>query len=468
MKQMIMKAVIIMNKVLDVVTAFFKIVYNFLDKILITPISRFIYSVNEKLKGKSYLSKLINRPKFLVYASLVLAVIMFLLIDSKVITLVENDAEVITNIPVTVKYNEEAYVVEGVPKTVDMVLTGRKSDIYLAKQLGEHEVILDLTDYESSSMSHKVKLTYTKSVSSLSYKLNPGYVTVTIKDKVSTLASVSYELLNLNKLNSKLSVDSVELNKSEVVVKGSKDVLNEIASIKALIDLNNSDFKDAGTYEIDNVPLVAYDSKGKIIDEVEIVPNSLNAKIKLDTYSISVPISVKTTGKLVTGKSISKILINNSESYSIDVYGDKDSISQIKSVPVTVNVAGQGANESKSYNVSLSKPQGVKYMSTDKAIINLSFADEKQKTIEISAENVSPRNLASGLTANATSKNNISVQVKGVQSVIDSVKPEDINAYIDLSKYSVGDHEVEVKIDNNDSRLSFVVNNTISIKITNN
>ena len=468
MKQMIMKAVIIMNKVLDVVTAFFKIVYNFLDKILITPISRFIYSVNEKLKGKSYLSKLINRPKFLVYASLVLAVIMFLLIDSKVITLVENDAEVITNIPVTVKYNEEAYVVEGVPKTVDMVLTGRKSDIYLAKQLGEHEVILDLTDYESSSMSHKVKLTYTKSVSSLSYKLNPGYVTVTIKDKVSTLASVSYELLNLNKLNSKLSVDSVELNKSEVVVKGSKDVLNEIASIKALIDLNNSDFKDAGTYEIDNVPLVAYDSKGKIIDEVEIVPNSLNAKIKLDTYSISVPISVKTTGKLVTGKSISKILINNSESYSIDVYGDKDSISQIKSVPVTVNVAGQGANESKSYNVSLSKPQGVKYMSTDKAIINLSFADEKQKTIEISAENVSPRNLASGLTANATSKNNISVQVKGVQSVIDSVKAEDINAYIDLSKYSVGDHEVEVKIDNNDSRLSFVVNNTISIKITNN
>lgn len=457
-----------MNKVLNVVVAFFKVIYNFLDKVIITPISRLIYSINERLKGKSYLSKLINRPKFLVYASLVLAVIMFLLIDSKVITLVENDAEVITNIPVTVKYNEEAYVVEGVPKTVDMVLTGRKSDIYLAKQLGEHEVILDLTDYESSSVSHKVKLTYTKSVSSLSYKLNPSYVTVTIKDKVSVLETVSYELLNLNKLNSKLSVESVELNKSEVVVKGSKDVLGEIASVKALIDLNNSDFKDAGTYEIENVPLVAYDSKGKIIEEVEIVPNNLNAKIKLNTYSISVPISVKTTGKLVTGKSISKILINNSESYSIEIYGDKESINQIKSVPVTVNVAGQGANDSKSYTVSLSKPQGVKHMSADTAVINLSFADEKQKTIEISAENVSPRNLGSGLTANATSKDNISVQVKGVQSVIDSVKAEDINAYIDLSKYTAGDHDVEVKIENNDSRLSYVVNNTIHIKITNN
>ena len=456
-----------MNKVLNIVIAFFKAIYSCLDKFIITPISRLIYSINERFKGKSYLSKLINRPKFLVYASLFLAVIMFILIDSKVINLVENDAEVITNIPVTVKYNEEAYVVEGVPKTVDMVLTGRKSDIYLAKQLGEHEVILDLTDYESSSMSHKVKLTYTKSVSSLSYKLNPGYVTVTIKDKVSTLATVNYELLNLNKLNSKLSVESVELNKSEVVVKGSKDVLNEIASVKALIDLNNNDFKDAGTYEIENVPLVAYDSKGKIIEEVEIVPSSLNATVKLDTYSVSVPISVQTTGKLVTGKAISKILINNSESYSIEIYGDKESISEIKSVPVTVNVAGQGSNDSKSYTVSLSKPQGVKHMSADTATINLSFADEKQRTIEISAENVAPRNLANGLTANAKSKNTISVQVKGVQSVIDSIKPEDINAYIDLSKYTAGDYDIDVKIENNDPRLTFVVNNTIGIKISN-
>ena len=457
-----------MNKVLNVIIAFFKTIYAGLDKLIITPISRLIYNINEKIKGKSYINRLINRPKFLVYASLVLAVVMFVLIDSKVINLVENDAEVITNIPVTIKYNEEAYVVEGVPKTVDMVLTGRKSDIYLAKQLGEHEVILDLTDYESSNMSHRVKLTYTKSVSSLSYKLNPSYVNVTIKDKVSTLANVSYELLNQKKLNSKLSVENVELSKYEVVIKGSKEVLDEVASVKALIDLSNSDFKDATTYEIENVPLVAYDSKGKIINEVEIVPGTLNATIKLDTYSVNVPISVKTTGKLVTGKAISKILINNSESYSIEVYGDKDSIGDIKSVPVTVNIAGQGSNDSKSYTVSLSKPQGVKYMSADMATVSLSFGDEKQKTIEISAENVVPRNLASNLTVNATSKDNISVQVKGVQSVIDSIKPEDINAYIDLSKYTAGDHEVEVKIDNSDPRLSFVVNNNISIKITNN
>ena len=460
--------VITMNKILDIVIAFFKSIYNLLDKVIITPVSRFIYNINEKIKGKSYINRLINRPKFLVYASLVLAVIMFVLIDRKVINLVENDAEVITNIPVTIKYNEEAYVVEGVPKTVDMVLTGRKSDIYLAKQLGEHEVILDLTDYESSSMSHRVKLTYTKSVSSLSYKLNPSYVTVTIKDKISTLATVNYELLNQKKLNSKLSVESVKLAKSEVVIKGSKEVLDEVATVKALVDLSNTDFKDAGTYEVENLPLVAYDSNGRIMNEVEIVPNTINATVKLDTYSITVPLSVQTTGKLVTGKAISKILINNTENQTVEIFGDRESIESIKSVPVTINVSGQGNNDTKSYTVSLSKPQGVKYMSLDMATITLSFGDEKQKTIEISAENVVPRNLASGLTVNATSKENIQIQVKGVQSVIDSIKPEDISAYIDLSKYSAGDTEVEVKVDNKDPRLSFVVNSSIKIKISNN
>ena len=69
---------------------------------------------------------------------------MFLLIDSKVINLVKTEAEEIRGVPVVVKYNEEAYVIEGVPETVDITLTGRKSDIYLAKQLGEYEVVLEL------------------------------------------------------------------------------------------------------------------------------------------------------------------------------------------------------------------------------------------------------------------------------------------------------------------------------------
>ena len=117
---------------------FFKKIYSFIDKCIVIPISRAVYYLSKKFKkNQGKLDKVLNRPHFLIYLSLIIAVVLFLLIDSKVISLVETEAEVITNVPVVVNYNEEAYVVEGVPETVDITITGRKSDIYLAKQLGE-------------------------------------------------------------------------------------------------------------------------------------------------------------------------------------------------------------------------------------------------------------------------------------------------------------------------------------------
>ena len=391
---------------------------------------------------------------------------MFLLIDSRVITLVESEAEVITNVPVKANYNEEAYVVEGIPDTVDIVLIGRKSDIYLAKQLGTNTVILDISDYKARDSAYKVYLTYTKSIDSINYKLDPSYVSVTIKDKISVTRTIDYDLVNVDSLNEKLSVENVELSKSEVVVKGSKDAIDNIATVKALIDLKNSSLSDAGTYDVDNIPLLAYDSKGKIIEDVEIVPVTLTASITLDTYFKSVPIEVLTTGKLVTGKAIASILINSSNNHSVTIYGEQETISNISSVPVTVNVDGQGTSGTKSYNVTINKPTGVRSLSETKANITVTFGEEKQKEVNIST--IASKNLATGLTANIVGADNINVIVKGVQSVIDNVTENNIDAYIDLADYNTeGEYEVEVKIDNNDPKLNYVVQSKIKVRISN-
>ncbi len=438
--------------------------YHIIDKCLVTPISRLIFSIREYLKSHNLkLDYIFSRPNFIIYVSLILAVIMFVLIDSRVITLVESEAEVLTNIPVKVNYNEEAYVVEGIPETVDIVLIGRKSDIYLAKQLGTNMVILDLSDYEARDSAYKVYLSYTKSIDSINYKLDPSYVSVTIKDKISITKTIDYDLVNIDAVNERLSVENVELSKSEVVVKGSRDTLNKIASIKALIDLNNSSLSDAGTYDIDNITVLAYDSKGSIITDVEIVPTTLTASITLDTYSKSVPIQVKTTGSLVTGKAIASILINNSNAHSVTIYGDQESINDISSVPVTINVADQGASGTKAYNVTINKPNGVRAISETKANITVTFGDEKQKELNIST--ISHKNLGSGLTANIIGTNSIPVIVKGVQSVIDNVSESNIDAYIDLENYTPGEYDVKVEIANDDPKLNFTVSTTVKVRI---
>ena len=455
-----------MKKIGKAIGRFFKAIYRVIDKLIVTPISRLIFNIREYLRGKNFkLDYIFNRPNFMIYVSLILAVVVFLLIDSRVITLVESEAEVITNVPVTVNYNEEAYVVEGIPETVDIVLIGRKSDIYLAKQLGTNNVILDLSDYEARDSAYRVYLSYTKSIDSIDYKLDPSYVTVTIKDKISVTKTIDYDLINEQYLSEELSVESVELARSEVVVKGSEDAINDIASVKALIDLSDEALTDVGTYTLNNVRLVAYDSQGEVLDNIEIVPTTLSATITLDTYSKSVPIDVRTTGTLVTGKAIASILINNSNSYSVTIYGDEEQISGITSVPVTINVDGEGTNSTRNYNVTISRPTGVRALSENNASITVTFGDERQKEVELST--ISSRNLASGYTANIIGTSSVPVIVKGVQSVIDNVDASNINAYIDLEGYTPGEYDVEVKIENDDPRLNYVVSSTVKVRIAN-
>lgn len=449
------------NKIIGV---FIKL-YNLLDRTIVTPISRLIFNISDKLKNNSNkIERILNRPNILLYISLAFAIGMFFLVDKEVINLVENEAEIISNQPVTILYNKEAYVVEGLVDSVDIILTGNKSAIYLAKQLGDHKVVLDLTDYQPSDTPYKVKLTYNQTVDSIDYKLDPTYITVTIKNKISKLSSISYELLNENKLNEKLSVENVELSKSEVVVKGSEDALEKIATVKALIDLKNPDYTDAGNYETDNIPLVAYDENGNLLENIEIVPSTVSASITLDTYKASVPIKVLTTGSLITGKAISAVTINGSNSYTVDIYGEKSAIDNISSVPVTIDVSGLGNSGSKTYNVTVSKPNGVRYISDTSAKIIVSFGDEKQKPLNISV--ISNKNLDDRLKVNLTDASAIAVQVKGVQSVIDNITEENISAYVDLAGYTPGDYEVELKIDNDDPRVSFVVTNKVKIKIS--
>ena len=471
MKLMKMKVVKKMSKILKklfkIIYVILESIYKLIDKIIIMPISRLVYNITKVSKSKNVdLNKYLSKPNFLIYLSLILALIAFLLIDNKVVNLVENEAEIIKNIPVNIIYNEEAFVVENVPEEVDITITGRKSDIYLAKQLGDFRVELDLSKYTEPG-TYKVKFTYSKSIESVNYNLDPSYVTVTIKDKVSEVHSVTYDLIN-DDLDGKLSVNKVTLDSNEVIIKGSQDVLDKIASVKALVDVTDSKYDSAGTYEISNIPLVAYDKKGKIVENVEIVPSTLSGSVELKSYKQSVPLNITTTGKLVSGRAIASLTINNASSYTVDIYGEENDIKKITSVPVDINIDGLGKESTKTYNVTINKPNGVRYISTKNVTINVTFGDEEQKTIDIHDIGFKDGSIPDGYTANIISNSATSVQVKGVKSNISNITESDINAYVDLSGLGEGTHEVEVKIDNNNPLVSYVVSSTITIKMTKN
>ena len=161
---------------------FFKKVYKLVDGLIVVPISTVVFKVQKKLGGDNRLEKLLSRPYALLVISGIIAATFALLVNLKATSFVSNDAEFLTNIPVRVIYNSSAYVIEGIPETVDMTLIGKKYELYLARQLGENEVVVDLTDYQASEKSVEVKLTYNKPIKKLEYQISPEYVTVSLVD----------------------------------------------------------------------------------------------------------------------------------------------------------------------------------------------------------------------------------------------------------------------------------------------
>ena len=124
-----------MKKIGKMIMKLFRHIGLFFDKWLITPITKLILKIMNLGKSlvKSF-DKISGKKSTLLVVSLILAFGVFVVIDRESNVMIDQYAEILYNQPVTAVYNEELYVIEGLPKTVDITLIGQRRHIFLAKQ----------------------------------------------------------------------------------------------------------------------------------------------------------------------------------------------------------------------------------------------------------------------------------------------------------------------------------------------
>lgn len=428
-------------------------IYGAIDKIIITPIAKFILVIQKILKDSGkVVDKLLSIKIFLIVLSLLISGGAAWYVHMKSDIMMNNYAEVLYNQEVKALYNEEAYVVEGIPNTVDITLIGKKSALYLAKQYPKTAVALDLRDLKPGT--HNVKLKYTKPTSNVEYKLNPSTATVVIYEKISKSQKISKEVLFESKLDAKYNLSNITLSRDEVYVKGAEKQLNQVAIVKALIDASKITNPNVGTTTLKEIPLAAYDENGKKLD-IEIVPQNVDASIEISSPSKEVPLKVIPEGNVVFGKAINQITLSKTQA---TIYGDAKSLEKVSYIPVNINVEGLSKNNE--YNVNLSLPSGIRDMSTKSVVVKVSLADVTEKTI--TNVNIATKNLESGLTAQAASKEDsvASIIVKGTKSNIKDISIENINAYVDLQGLGKGTHKVPVQVTGDDVKVSYTPKTT--------
>lgn len=422
--------------------------FRFIDKKIIVPITKFFVSIGEKLKlSDKPLEKALSKKSSMIILSLVLAVIVFVIIDRQNTTLLEKNAEVLYDIPLSATYNDEEYAVEGLPETVDITLIGTKANLYLAKQLPTQDVNVDLSDLKPGV--HKVSLKYKQSITSVEYKLDPSEVTVVVNSKKSETRSVESDIVNLNKLDSKLAINNTKLDTDEVIIKGTEDGLAKVSTIKALINVSDMVDPKAGTNTLKDIPLIAYDENGAKVD-VEMVPSKVTATVEIESPSKTVPLEIEPTGNVIFGKAIKNI---TSSVQKVTIYGNSKVLDNTNSIKVKIDVNNLKSN--KDYTVTIKKPAGIREISEKVVTAKVELDDEV--TTELSGVKLGVVNLGSNYTAQATSENatEVTVILKGVESIIKNITPSDVEAYVDLEGLGAGDHEVEIKVKGTDPKVKY-------------
>ena len=453
-----------LKKIIRVIKKIIRGFSAFIDKYIITPVTKFALFIGEKTdKNAGKFERWLNKRNTLVFISLILSLGLFFYVDSQSSTMIDSSAEVLRNQMVEATYNKEAYVIEGIPETADVTLIGRTVDLYLAKQLSTGKVSLDLSNLKEGT--HKVDLDYDTSINSVSYSLNPTSITVNVYPKVSLTKTITVDVINKDKLESKLSIQSVAIDKEEVIIKGAEHNLEKVATVKALVDVDNMVEPSAGVNTIDDVKLVAYDKSGNVID-VEMVPNKVVATLNIESYSGDAKVKIIPTGEVAFGKAISSI---TSSVNTIKIYGDEEIVNEYVNSYIPIEVDVTGLSKNKTYTVVVPKPEGIREVSEKTITVKISVGDEESMEvpdIKIDAINLGPNLKAAAIGENSSKT---TVIVKGTKEVLDTIDSTTIKATVDLTGLGEGEHTVSVVVTGDEVKASYVPKTTrIKVKISKN
>ena len=272
---------------------------------------------------------------------------------------------------------------------------------------------------------------------------------------------MTLDIINKDKLDSKIIIDDISVKDDTVVARGAEKQTAKVASVKALVDVNNLTTQEIGKTTIKDVPLKAYDEEGNVV-EVELVPAKVDVDVTITSPTKELPIKVIPQGEVAFGKAISSIKTSESK---VTVYGTSKSLEEMNYIPVYVDV--ENLSENKEYKLEIEKPVGIKSMSVNNITVNISLDTVADK--DINNIQIETRNLASEykVTALSSEDSSVTVNAKGVQSVLDQLTTDNVKAYIDLSGYTEGEHEVDVNVEGSDVRAQYTSKTKkVKIKIT--
>lgn len=258
----------------------------------------------------------------------------------------QENTEFIEGVPVEVLYDEESYYVSGVPQEVTVELGGANSNVKRLQATRNFEVVLDLRNREPGE--YEVFFTVNGLPENVSGTVQPETANVTIQNLVTQTFEVQAEVSE-GRVGSSYQLDSVNVEPSTVTVSGGESTMNRIQYVRAMM----TDTSRITEERAEEAEVSAFDAQYNKLD-VEIEPSTVRIEIDVNELSKEVPVYQETTGEVADGNRLSDVELNHD---TIEIYGDRETLSSISSVTAEVDVGGMSSSGKK--DVRLELPENV-------------------------------------------------------------------------------------------------------------
>ena len=218
-----------------------------------------------------------------------------------------------------------------------------------------------------------------------------------------------------------------------VTVYGARSIVESVAEVRGCVSPETVEDGMVMTA----VP-VAYNADGIVVDDVTFGTEELSVMITLDEVK-SVRVNLSLTGEVADGYEITDYYTTPE---TMEVAGDAAALSRLNSINLPdIDVTGLEANSGYEFSAGDYLPDGLRALDGGRITATVIVEEEETKELIIPVESVTwGDTLAEGYMASISGED-ISISVKGVASVIDTLTAADVEAHIDLDGLEEGEHD---------------------------
>jgi|GEM_PF-80150 len=372
----------------------------------------------------------------------ILAVLLYVVVNFNSMTSVYTSSlrstRSLENVTVTAKYNTDTFELSGLPETADIYVTGEAANVINAISAGG-TVVADLEGLTEGA--HEVRLSGEGFGDNVKVVVDPTVVNIVLKKKTTQQFDLSWDFINRDKMEAVYSVGTPVFEYTKVNVRASRDTLDTIAFVKALIDVGGK----ADDFEQD-ARLVAYDATGAPV-KADIVPDTVHVTVPVTSPNKTVSIEIQVSGEVPDGKAIANI---TTDQQTVTIYGSETVLSGIEKVVVTLNASTITKDSTILRPIVL--PAGVNSSNINQITMNVTLGDEVSRVIDNVPINYR-NNINNYKASQPDNKTTTSVTVSGTKENIDQINVEDINVYVDMKDALPGLQEFQLLVDQPSDKL---------------